>query len=324
MSACTLDKFKERRALWIRCFDGEDRHSIMRQIYRMIWNTAAFRVINEARRIAPPAEKGTVQLNGLMHDLIDEGFFEGQLLAIRRLTDTYPITDACRGRNVWSLTSLFDDIKKHAHLMTRVNLLAAEGLEYDVDSVRQQANDYLIREFQKSKMVFTPPELDWERPQMRHEQIDFLSGVSAKHRSPDDIVSREVIEQLKEMVKKACNNIHIHVNQFIAHAATPESRHKVNAQNASITLGHLYNAQEAICKAATFLDLYLLTGHSHGLLAVPQYDHFAHVDKPLVTTEGIAMLRDAWEKYDAETTKWANWGIEEFGREFPLRNYLKS
>ena len=127
---------------------------------RMIWNAAAFRVINEARRLAPPAEEDTVQLNGLVHELIDEGFFEGQLLAIRRLTDRYPITGDRRGYDVWSLTSLLNDMQDHAVLMTRANFFAAEGLEYDVDSVRQRANEYLDRELRERQVAFTPTELD--------------------------------------------------------------------------------------------------------------------------------------------------------------------
>ncbi len=91
----------------------------------------------------------------------------------------------------------------------------------------------------------------------------------------------------------------------------------MNAQGASVTLSHLYKAHAAICRAATFLDLYFLTGSSRKLLAIPQYDHFAHIDKPLVTAEGIATLRDVWEKYDAETTEWANWGIEGYCQDFP-------
>ena len=118
----TIEQFRTRRDLWIECFNGNDPHSIMNQICRMVWNTAAFQVINEARRLARPAEENTVQLSGLIHELIDEGFFEGQLLAIRRLTDTYPITDDSRGRDVWSLTSLLDDMRNHVHLMTRGKL----------------------------------------------------------------------------------------------------------------------------------------------------------------------------------------------------------
>lgn len=313
------DKFKLRRNLWIECLGGDDRHSIMRQIYRMIWNAATFRVINEARRIAPPAVEGGVQLNGLMHELIDEGFFEGQELAIRRLTDNYPLTDDGRGRDVWSLTSLLDDMQKHAPLMTRANIFAAESLEYDFDLTRQRADEYREQKLREGEQAFFfPKELDWGAIRHRHEQIDFLAGVTAEHRSPHDAVRGVVMERLKEMVRAECSDVHIHINKFIAHAASPESRQKVNADKASITLSHLYRAHTAICKTANFVDIYLLTGTCHQLLPTRHPGQFAYIDRPLVTKEGIATLSDVWDRYHLETEEWSKWGLEGFRQEFPL------
>ena len=237
-----IDRFKLRRDLWIECLCGTDRHSIMPQIYRMIWNTAAFRAINEARRIAPPAKEGSVQLSGLMHELIDEGFFEGQALAIRRLTDTHSLDD--RRRGVWSLIALLNDMQEHVDLMTRQNLFAAEGLEYDVEAVRRRAEEYQQQELRKGTHVyFIPEELDWDRLRDRHEQIDFLARVTPAHRSPDDTVCVAVIERLKNMVNTTCAEVHVHVNKFVAHAASPESRQTVNAdRNANHVEPHLHGA----------------------------------------------------------------------------------
>jgi hypothetical protein len=288
-----LEQLKARRELWIRCLDGNDRHSIMRQITRMVWNTAAFRVVNEARRIAPPAQEGGVQRNGLMHRLLDDGFFAGQMLAIRRLTDAYPIVGDPRNRAVFSLTSLLDDMRKHAHLMTRANVLAAEGLEYSAD----------------------PQDFDCYA-ELRHADIDALAGVAPENRCPEDAVRPEVMAHLKRKLLAACKDLHVHVDKFIAHAATPESRQAVAADTAAITLNHLYVAHEAICKVANFVDVYLLTGTSHGMLAVPQYNHFAYLDRPLVSREGISILRQTWDAYDKETHDWTLWGLEELRQEF--------
>ena len=166
-------------------------------------------------------------------------------------------------------------------------------------------------------MFFTPRELDSDRIRERHREIDFLAGVTSTNRSPDDTVRALVFTRLKEMVNAACKDVHEHVNKFIAHAATPGSRQKVSARGASLTLGHLYRSQAVLCKTANFIDVHLLTGNSHGFLAVPQYDQFVHIDKPLVAPGGIAMLRDVWDKYERETAEWGNWGISEFSREFP-------
>ena len=42
--------FSQKHAEWVACLDGSDRNSVMNQITRMIWDAAAFRVVNEAKR----------------------------------------------------------------------------------------------------------------------------------------------------------------------------------------------------------------------------------------------------------------------------------
>jgi hypothetical protein len=131
----------------------------MQQIFWMVWNVGAFRVINEARRITPRDNQGGVQLNALVHQLIDHSFFESQMLAIRRLTDTYPLTGDPRKRDVFSLTSLLQDMRNHAHLMTRANMFAAEGLQYDYEAVRHKQIEY-FRAPPTGRGSWVPPELD--------------------------------------------------------------------------------------------------------------------------------------------------------------------
>lgn len=295
MANGTLEEFKARRAMWIECLDSDDPHSIFQQIYRMIWDAAAFRVINEALRIAPPAKDGkdgAVQRNGMVYGLLDKCFFESQMLAIRRLTDTYPITGDCRNRDVFSLTSLLRDMQKHAHLITRENVFAAENLEYEV-----QAH-------------FVPKELDWERLKLRHEDIDFLSGVTAERRKRVDPVRTEVLGRLEHKVEKACNSIHSEVDKFVAHAATPSSRQGFDRDKVGITLGHIWQAHEVICTVANFIDIYMLTGTSHGFLANPQCNHFKYIDLPLVEREAIPALKEIWDSYNKDTFAWEGQGIK--------------
>jgi hypothetical protein len=317
MDSNTLEQFRARRELWINCVSGSDRHSIMNQIGDMVWNTAAFRVINEARGLAPPAEEGGVQLNGLVHRLINDCFLDGQMLAIRRLTDNYPITGHPRKRDVFSLTSLLEDMRDHAHLMTRTNIFAAEGLEYDSGHIRDRCDDYARQRRQEGeKAIMIPPELAWHRLEKRHEQIDFFAGVSAEHRSPHDSVRPVVMTRLKEKTVAACESIHDLVDKFLAHAASPESRQAVDPDNFKITLNDLYLAHEAICKVATFVSIYLLGGSSFGGLATPQYDHLAYIDRPLIAGDGIAALQEVWRKYGREVRDWGNWGMDGFQQEF--------
>jgi hypothetical protein len=306
MDQNSLNQFKARRDLWIDCLTGNDRHSIKYQIHRMLLNAATFRVINEARRIAPPAKEGGVQLNGMMHRLITDGFFAVQLFSIRCLTDTSSLESYTRERDVISLISLLDDMRKHASLMTRVSMFAAEGLEYDVDRIADRFKEYVQER---------PRELESNHLEERHAHINFLAGVSAERHAPDDGVGPVVMERLKEKVTYATKDLRVYVNKFLAHAATPGSRQVVEADNLRITLNRLYQAHKAICKVANFVSIYILGESSIGGLAHPIYDQFAYIDKPLVTAHGIAALRKVWDEYDKETHQWANWGIQEFQEE---------
>ncbi len=318
MANSTLDKFRVRRELWIKCLSGDDRHSVMRQIGHMVWNTAAWRMINEARRLAPPAEEGGVELNGLTHRLIDDGFFEGQMLAIRRLTDSYPITGHPKGYDVYSLTSLLEDMKTHPHLMTRENIFAAEERPYDYEPVKRASEKYCREQERAGKQAYwVPHELVWERHEERHTQIDVFAGFSSDKRSPSDAVLPVVMERLKEKVRSVCEELRNHADMFVAHAASPGSRQAVNADAFNVTLDHLYKAHESIIQVANFVDSYFLGGGTHNPLAVPQYDHLAYIDHPLVTAESIAALHNVWDGYDKETHGWTQWGIAGFRQECP-------
>lgn len=64
-----------KRKLWLEVLSGKDKHSVVHQITAMTWNAAAYQVVKEARRLAPADPEGGVQLNGMLHRLIDHGFF---------------------------------------------------------------------------------------------------------------------------------------------------------------------------------------------------------------------------------------------------------
>jgi len=289
-----FEQFKAKRESWIECLSGKDRNSIRNQLLRMIWNAAAYRVVNGARRIAPPAKEGGVQLNGLMHRVIDVCFFDSQLAGIRRLTDTYPLTGE---RAVYSLTGLMEDMRENAHLMTRENIFAAEELAYDYEPIRKASEEYAMEQGRAgNRACFVPPHLNWHRPAERHREIDRLAGVAEDSRSGGDAVRPEVLNQLEARVKNVCENAKAHVDKFVAHAGTPESRESVIAGKLDVTLGHLWDAHEVLCKVANFIDWFLLTGSTSSFLRTPEYDHLAYIEKPLVTRDQIKELHEVWHR----------------------------
>lgn len=313
MDQVLFEQFKAKRDFWIQCFSGKDRNSILNQIYQMVWNVAVFKVINKARGIAPVNAKDQTEINGMLHQFMDGCFFDSQLLAIRRLTDSSSF-DGPKG--VFSLISLLNDMKANASLITRENLFSVEGLEYDYEAIQQRQLAYSFEQSKSGKKAYwIPAELDSHSVRLRHEQIDTLSGVEAKQRTLKDTVRDEIFNCLIKKIDDVSENIGLHVNKYIAHSATPESRKYNNADDVKITLGHLWDVHKVICQVANFMDAYLLSRASHSFLPVPQYDHFEHIDKPLVSTEGVEILSKAWHEFHKETDSWGSWGIRELHKE---------
>ncbi len=296
-----LTVFNEKRGAWIKCLCGDDRNSIVNQTIRMLWNNASFLIINEARKMAPSAPEGGVQLNGLMHRLLDSTFFESQLLAIRRIIDPHPISGA---KSVFSLKALIGDMKAHIDLMTRENIFAAREMEYDYEAVKQKCQEYCMSRLGSGAFAI-PSELWWERLEQLHKTIDQLSGTPNNERRPTDTIDHRVFDSLTEKLEGVTTaDMAEHVNKFIAHAATPESRNLVNADDAKITLGHIWEAHKSICAIVRFLDQYLLTGNYHVLMPLGG-NKFAYIEKPLVVTENVTRLDEVWENYEKEVQNYS-------------------
>ena len=315
MIISNLDQFKAKREAWIQCFSGKDRNSILNQIYQMVWNAAVFKVVNEARRIAQVDAKGQTEINGMLHRFMDRCFFDSQFLVIRRLTDTaYALGDPKKG--IFSLVALLSDMKANISLMPRENLFSVEDLEYDYEAIQNRELEHALEQSKSGKNAcWTSFKGSSHDIRSRHEQIDALCGVGADQRKPSDTIRAEVFDCLIKRLEDASEDVNLRVNKYIAHAATPESREYVKVDEVSITLGRLWDAHEVICQIANFTDVYLLSRASHSFLPVPQYDHFEHIDKPLVSAEGVEVLSKAWHEFHKETDSWGSWGMKDLQKE---------
>lgn len=295
---------------WVTCLSGEDRHTIVHQLVRLMWNTATYRIINESRRLAASDGQDGIQQSGLLHVFIDSCFFNSQMSNIRRLCDEY---DLVGKRGVFSLIALLRDMKKHCQLLTRRHLLMVENRYCDrAKLVRDREDWFRQKAAAKETSGFVPPELDLSGYDNRNTEIDELAGVSAKNRSDQDCVSPEIFDKMENRVVDACNLISEYVNKFIAHAASPESRQQVQADEAKITLGHLRDAEKVLCQVANFVAIYLLTRTTHMFLATPRYDLFRFIDRPLVTKDGIPSLQKVWDDFANEEQSWTHINIKDF------------
>jgi hypothetical protein len=200
--------------------------------------------------------------------------------------------------------------------MTRANLFAVENLEYDPTEIQQRELEYAFEQPKSGKgaysMAFKGSSHDITS---RHDQIDVLCGISADQRKPSDIVREEIFDYLLKRIKDASEDVNLHVNKYIAHAATPDSREYSKSDEVALTLGHLWDAHKAICQVANLIDVYMLSRAHHSFLPVPQYNHFEHIDKFLVSTKGVEALSNAWHQFQQDTDSWASWGMKELQEE---------
>ena len=290
--------FATKREQWIDWLSGDDRHSVAKQITAMTWDAAVFRMVNEARKYAPAASDGNVQLNGMTHDLLNRCFFKSQAIAIRRLLD--PRSDT------YSLYHLIDDMSQNVSLMTRAHILAAEGKPYDYEPLKRAMMEYLQRESVDGDGCNVPSGLVWWDVENRHKEIDRLSGVAPVHRHPEDTVRAELFQNMKQHLVDQQADIRTWVNKFIAHAASPDSRAIVDADKVKPTLGHLWDMHALACKIATFVGAAVLGDSFTSPLPVPQYNQFKYMDRPFIDKADLPKLVEAWRDYNRESDSWTS------------------
>ena len=155
------------------------------------------------------------------------------MVSIRRQVDGYGL----EGKNsVYSLTGLLKDIREHRDLLTRESIFEVEDLEYDVESIRRAEEEYGRGQVEKGERgCHFPSSLNSQRLERRHQDVDHLAGVEPAARTPEDTIQDEVFTNLLAMLKDPCHKVKDHVDKFIAHAATPEDRAGVRADEAART-----------------------------------------------------------------------------------------
>ncbi|HTV46825.1 MAG TPA: hypothetical protein VMG59_00145 [Phycisphaerae bacterium] len=295
---------KEKRKQWLEVLSGEDPHSIFQQIAGMTEDAASFLIINEARRLAPPAPDGGVQLNGLIHDLIDRGFYCCQLSAIRRLSDKAPLKGE---KGVYSLISLINDMDHHHPLFTREAIFEAEGLEYDPEVIRTKQEKYRAEKKKSGETVsFLPDELSLEETVRRHKQIDYLAKVYPNDRKPDDLIDKNFLPSIKYKVLSACKDIINIVNKYIAHASTPQSRKVVKVND--VTLNDIRNSHRHICEAVSFISIYILGEYtSYAFLPASLPEQLTYLERPLIEESNFIEIDKVCDHLKIEYLGYNGW-----------------
>ena len=304
-----MPTLREKRESWLETLRGDDRNSISNQLTELSWYFAVYEAILEARRQHPPATEGGVQLNGLLHELIDQGFLAIIASGVRRLADDIEYKKP--ERFVYSLLGLLNDMKKHIGLLRRREIFEAEGIEYDFSPFelreRNETADRIAAGGPSAS--HSPNEGNWRWSRHRHEMIDRLVRVAAADRRPTDQIPLSLLDRLTALVVEACGAIKTYATKYLAHAATPFSRLADNTVDPSYQ--DLEQALQTLCKVSAFIATHLLGDSFASTVAHPTFDHLVYFDRPLVARADVEFVRARWEEVSRRASEWVNWQPDE-------------
>lgn len=293
--------------LWQLCLKGNDENSIFQQIYRMVWDAAIFRLILKSRQITATENPENPPINGHLHSFIDRCFFYSQAASIRRVID--PRSGLVGVRGVYSLGALINDISNRRSDLTRELFFQLRLLPYDYSKIQDAEREFVLQQVSKSDEGFmVPPEYDWELIKDAHVTFDRLSNTNPQDRKPSDIIHERVLPLLLKRVE-SCIAIARHVDKYVAHSATPESRFSENVKDKQITFKHIWDAHQAIYEVAEFLSSALFS-ESHVPLAWESPFLYQYWDSPLLDHNQIPMLQETFMDFRKETDCWRLDGVE--------------
>jgi hypothetical protein len=294
---------------WYACLNGDDPNSIFRQITIMIWDTSIFHIILAARQSQVKKNPQVPEINDALHSFIDRNYFQTQTATIRRLTSkSYKLTGTY---GVYSIGTLLKDIESYKTELTRKSYLELKNMPYNYEGIRRKEEEYILSQ-PPGKGFFVPPEFDWQSIEEAHCVFDRLANVSRDNRNPTDQIADHVFKRLIDRLS-ICNDITTHVDKFIAHSSTPESRSIQNYATTTITLRHLWEAHRVIFEVAYFLSTNLFS-EDHLALAIENPTFFKFWDKPLIENGEFELIKNTFENYRKETEAWQSDGVENIWR----------
>jgi hypothetical protein len=296
-----VETLKSQVAEWKNHLNARDLHSISTQIGQMLWRSAFYRAINESRRFLTADRDGRKRGNEPLHELLDHGYFVGNSVAVRRLLDK---GSASGPRGVYSLSGLVRDIADHVGLMSRANVLAARGLEYDFEPIKRRAFDEARS---KGSGAYFVSREGWQQAEYWHQTIDQLCGVAESSRDPSDTPDRTRLEALHQELEQRGRNVRDWVDKFVAHAATPESRQTLPHEHQSLSLAKLRIAERVVVRTANFISYSFVDGVNLGGVPIPQFDQFADLDQPFAERAAFPAMRVAWDEHCREIRTCENW-----------------
>ena len=299
----TLEKYIELKGKWAERFSGDHRNSICQQLCDLSWYLTVFHVFNESRLFSKDTDD-KYHNNSMLHNFIDKCFFEYLFIALRRLLDKDSDRRTC------SLYRIISDMENNCHLMTRQVFFDAYDIEYDVEKIKKEYEEY-CRAQKANKTYTVPHRLCWQELEHRHTVFDKLSATDKNKRSPNDLIRKDIFEGLRHKLDHFHDDVVQYAHDFIAHLYRPSNIEINPTSEINPTLGRLCETHEILCKIATFIGRYFLE-FPGPFLGVVTFNQFEDIDKPFVETSNIDQLREIWNKYSHKINSWAYIDIDNY------------
>lgn len=298
-----LQTFRTKYSEWIEWYADDPHHSICDQISSMMWNDAAYRSLNEARRFASE-QNPSASRNGMLGEFLDRGYVSTQILDLYKITEKSPLSGP---KAVISLRRLIDDMAANRHLLTRENFVSFDGLPFDCDAAREAYYSSLSTEEMRSPhwLPMKGPQ-GWGMSERVHAAFDQLSGVDPKNRKRHDIMNEKVFQTLSSWLDAPIlETLRTHRNKYIGHAADAVSRQVKPLSRLGVSLNEIAEAQRIVIRVANGIGSTVLYHHGVGSpVPTPQFDVFENFDLPLVPEKHMQDLSEWWDAHEREREAW--------------------
>jgi hypothetical protein len=293
-----LAEYRAKRDEWLRWYElsKDEPNSIQQQLFSMHFLDMTYRIISEARQVKDSSNSESQ--SALLSHLLDQGYVATQVLAIRRLLD---------GRkDVISVRRLLGDILKHRNLLTRENYVCYDGLPYDSESWQTLPQTIEMKIWK----IDAPGLGKYLGSSERHKTFDSLSGVAANARKRDDLIQKNIFDEVEQWLDSAeATKLITLSHKFFAHAADMDSLGSL--QYSGIALADISAIQRAIIRVERAItDKILFIAEGRDVVPMPPLGLFKGLDNPVVQKDAIDIMYERWRQISSERNEWSK-GIDD-------------
>jgi hypothetical protein len=253
---------------WHNALIKDAEKSVDRQTRLLALSASIFHVYNAIMDMMPKNANGSSQTNYLLHHQLAYSYYVSQTLGIRKLVD--PSSD------VFSMRAIVKDMKVNRGLLTRAAILTWDEINYDNLNLREVDRE--------------------DRRDERNIFIDIITMKTHATRSQEDTIADELWTTLEAWLNK-CDEIRLHVNQFVAHSVDPNHYKAMTPAVLRPTYRQLEIGQEYIYRLYSFMAYFISGFLNGGLVDANPLLGSEFLDVPAVNTAQIPAVEQTWQDY---------------------------